>query len=148
MAKAHAFTTTDLRNLGYVEQPDGSWAKQSTPKPAAHPVAGLDAAKHGKQARALDGKAQAPRRRKARRSPGVGGSVRYIVTLIAHITTAMDYSDNLPTSLKPIQDEIADYLGIDDGDGSVRWQYGQVETRGKTGVIVRIEEPEANFVSS
>ena len=142
MTKRHAFTTDDLAKLGYVEQPDGTWARQTAPKPAAHSVAGLDADKHRKQARALAAPTQTQRRRKARRSPGVGGSVRYIVTMIAHVTTAMDYSDNLPTSLKPVQDEIADALGIDDGDGSVRWQYGQVETRGRTGVIVRIEEPE------
>lgn len=144
MKKRHAVTENDLREWGFVEQPDGTWAKQPAAKPATATVDRLDAGKHRKQARALDKKTQAPRRRKTRRSPGVGGSVRYIVTMIAHITTAMDYSDNLPTSLKPVQDEIADALGIDDGDGSVRWQYGQVETRGQTGVIVRIEEPNTN----
>ncbi|MDP0495077.1 MAG: hypothetical protein Q7Q73_02605 [Verrucomicrobiota bacterium JB024] len=137
MSKRQAVTAETLREWGYYEQADGTWSKQ--PGAAGADVGGLDAQKHGQPARALDQAKPKKRRGKVRRAPGVGGSIRYVVTLIAHVQTAMDYSDNLPNSLKPVQDEIAELLGVDDGDGSVRWQYGQVETRGETGVSVKIE---------
>lgn len=38
-----------------------------------------------------------------------------------------------------MRDAVAAWLGIDDGDPRVRWEYGQVETRGAQGVLVKIE---------
>lgn len=47
--------------------------------------------------------------------------------------------DNLRPALKSIRDGIADALGIDDGDPSVRWEYAQARCkRGDEGVRVRI----------
>jgi hypothetical protein len=68
------------------------------------------------------------------------GSVAVIVTLIACVGRELD-SDNLQGSLKPLRDAIAAELGLDDGDKRIRWQYGQIESRGQPGVIVKIETP-------
>jgi len=38
-----------------------------------------------------------------------------------------------------LRDAVASALRVDDGDERTRWQYGQVETRGETGVVVCIE---------
>ena len=37
----------------------------------------------------------------------------------------LDAHDNLPGSLKPMVDGIADWLGIDDRDDRVEWRYSQ-----------------------
>lgn len=57
--------------------------------------------------------------------------------MIAHIPTMMD-GDNLANALKPVRDEIADWIGVDDGDSRIRWEVGQVETRGAIGVAIII----------
>jgi hypothetical protein len=131
------FTPERLRELGYVKQPDGSWAKQ-----ASADLAGLATDQQRQQARALERKTQTTRRRKAG-SPQ--GNIRdraacVTVTMTAHIPTRMD-GDNLANALKPVRDEIADWLGADDADGRIRWECGQVETRGAVGVCVSICHP-------
>jgi hypothetical protein len=60
------------------------------------------------------------------------------VTLTAYLARRVDL-DNLAGALKPLQDAVAGWLGIDDGDERLRWEYGQVETRGAEGVTVKIE---------
>ena len=127
------FTPERLRELGYVELPDGSWAKA----PAS--VGRLETDQHGQQARALERKTQTSRRRKAG-SPQ--GNIRdraavVTVTMTAHLPVRMD-GDNLANALKPVRDEIADWLGVDDADGRVRWECGQVETRAESGVCVKV----------
>lgn len=59
------------------------------------------------------------------------------VTLTAYLPRRMD-PDNLGTSLKPLQDAISDWLKLDDGDPRLRWEYGQVETRGAKGVLIAV----------
>lgn len=91
----------------------------SQPKPAPAP--------------ALDG--QHPKRQ--RRQKGVAACCR--VVLVAALRRELD-TDNLQGSLKPLRDQIAQWLGVDDADSRVTWEYGQVLIKGKPGVIVRIEQ--------
>lgn len=63
---------------------------------------------------------------------------RVRVTLVAFRSRQLD-SDNLIGGLKPLRDAIACYLGIDDADKFIDWEYGQVSTQGETGVTVKIE---------
>jgi hypothetical protein len=48
-------------------------------------------------------------------------------------------SDNLVGGLKPLRDAIAAWLGLDDRDDTVAWEYHQVVTRGGEGVAVKLE---------
>lgn len=90
---------------------------------------------HRQPARALVQNSQA-------QQVGQGSLVRRVrvrVCLVAAVPRRLD-SDNLATSMKALQDAIADYLGIDDGDEDrIRWEYGQIETRSTPGVIVKLE---------
>lgn len=73
------------------------------------------------------------------KTPQVGkGSVGVLVTLIAYRRRLLD-DDNNCASFKALRDAVARTLGVDDRDGRVVWRYGQVETRGEEGVVVRIE---------
>jgi hypothetical protein len=69
------------------------------------------------------------------RSPG---RIEISVVLVAILGRPMD-DDNLVGSFKPLRDLIAEELGIDDGDERIRFSYGQVQSRGTQGVIVRVE---------
>lgn len=51
---------------------------------------------------------------------------------------ALDAHDNLPSSQKNVCDEIAKWLGIDDSDPRIQWQYSQ-EKSGKGDYGIRIE---------
>lgn len=126
------FTPERLRDLGYIELPDGSWSKRPTVA-----VGAVATDQQRQQARALDGKTRKARRGKA---GGAKSNIRdraaeITCTMTAHLPTRMD-GDNLANALKPVRDEIADWLGVDDADGRVRWECGQVETRGAVGVCV------------
>lgn len=97
-------------------------------------VGALDPPVHREPARALvSGKPEKPRGR-GRLPKGADVTV----TLCAYLWRRLD-PDNLGHALKPIQDAIAAWLGLDDGDPRLRWEYGQVETRGAQGVAVKIE---------
>jgi hypothetical protein len=61
-----------------------------------------------------------------------------VCTLVAHRKRLLD-DDNCVGSLKPLRDGISQSLGVDDGDKGFRWQYGQVQTKGRQGVVVTIE---------
>jgi len=76
----------------------------------------------------------------AQRQPRSKGSLGFCVTLISCRRRLVDEHDNLRHGLKPICDCVAYALGLDDADPRVRWQYGQVVTRGEQGVMVRIEQ--------
>lgn len=93
----------------------------------------LDAGQHSKPARALVGKAPTKRRSRARTQAGPEICIR----LVAYVVRRMD-DDNLAHAFKPLRDAIATDLGIDDGDPRLRWEYGQLETRGRTGCTVSI----------
>lgn len=75
----------------------------------------------------------------SRPSPSRTRRLACIVTLIRIGGRRLD-PDNLATSFKPLQDAIAETLGIDDGDSRIEWQYRQIQ-RGKaeSGCIVKIE---------
>lgn len=60
-----------------------------------------------------------------------------IVTLTCYVPRYFD-SDNATISTKAIRDEIADWLGVDDGDRRVLWEVDQTLTRGRPGVCVAI----------
>lgn len=130
------FNYEDLRAKGYVENEDGSWARPGT----NHPVARLEAVKHGKQRGALDGRAQTQQGRKKGGRRGYKGrsAPEVTVTMVSHVKCFLD-GDNAINALKPVRDALADWLAVDDGDGRIRWQYGQVETRGREGVCVVVE---------
>lgn len=66
---------------------------------------------------------------------GLGGRIE--VGLIAATHRRLD-SDNLAAGFKPLRDAIARYLGTDDNDDAVEWQYGQVRCSGDEGTIVTI----------
>lgn len=129
------FTPQRLRELGYVEMPDGSWAR----KPANDAVDSLEASFDSKPKGALDPAVKTRPKRKIRRPKG---NIRdrapvLTVTMTAHIPIRMD-GDNLANALKPVRDELAAWLGVDDADGRIRWECGQVETRGAVGVCVTL----------
>lgn len=130
----HVTTTADLKRWGYVEQPDGTWKKPDSTMDR------LEAGKHAKQEGALDQGAQKKRCRKTGRkgSNRKRQPAQITVTMVAHIPRYFD-DDNLANALKPVRDEVADWLGVDDGDGRIRWECGQVETRGKIGVSIKVE---------
>jgi len=68
----------------------------------------------------------------------VADGPRVRVTLLAFRRRLQD-SDNSIASMKPLRDEIAHWLGLDDADTRIAWEYGQQATRGSEGVAVRIE---------
>lgn len=120
---------SELIQKGFVRQTDGSWSKPSAslgnsvrpmaasqPKPVA--------------ARSLEsGKPKRERRQ---------GRVELVVTLVTCRKRELDDDGNV-AALKPLRDAIADSLGFDDGDKRIRWEYGQIESRGQHGVLVKIE---------
>ena len=80
--------------------------------------------------KALDGNRPKHKRRKGRQP--------ICVTLVASRRTILD-DDNNVGALKPLRDAIARSLMLDDGDARIRWEYGQCESKGTEGVMVRIE---------
>ena len=63
------------------------------------------------------------------------------VTFIRRSARVMD-DDNLRMAMKAIRDTIAELLGVDDGDPSVRWEYAQEPGRGGARVTVRLAGPQ------
>ena len=86
--------------------------------------------------RALDGKSSG-------RQAGGHGMDRhgpYVrVALISFRARELD-RDNLIGGLKPLRDAIARWLGLDDSDRVIEWEYGQQVTKGRHGTAVRIEK--------
>lgn len=66
------------------------------------------------------------------------GPKSVVISLVSYRRTRLD-NDNLAASFKPLQDCIAATLGVDDADERLRWEYGQIETRGQQGTMVKIE---------
>lgn len=68
-------------------------------------------------------------------------SLGYRVTLVQCRRRMLDSHDNMRTAVKPLVDAITETLGFkSDDDPRLKWEYGQCETRGSEGVIVRVEE--------
>lgn len=63
---------------------------------------------------------------------------RLVVSLIGLRRRTLD-DDNFNGACKHLRDAIAASLGIDDGDKRLCWQYQQLQTKGREGVLVRIE---------
>ena len=64
-----------------------------------------------------------------------------IVCLTRHSSGTLDAHDNLPSAFKHIADKLAAWMGVDDGDGQVRWTYEQSKCkRGLTWATVEILE--------
>jgi hypothetical protein len=63
---------------------------------------------------------------------------RVVVSLLALRRRPLD-PDNNAASFKALQDAIAETIGLDDGDPRFNWQYQQMHSFGKEGVIVHIE---------
>lgn len=61
------------------------------------------------------------------------------ITLCSHRRRLLDSHDNLRSSTKPLVDAIAKTIGLDDADPRIKWQYHQLETKGREGVVVTIE---------
>lgn len=70
--------------------------------------------------------------------PQTGRRRRLVVSLIALRRRPLD-PDNNAASFKALQDAIAASLGLDDGDARLVWQYQQMHTFGREGVLVRLE---------
>lgn len=76
---------------------------------------------------------QGPKARRSRQR-----RLAVVVTLVSFRRGRLD-PDSLAASTKAIQDAVAASLGVDDGDPRLRWQYEQVRTEGRTGVLVIVE---------
>lgn len=74
---------------------------------------------------------------KARRSGKVCVALR--VTFVRFSSHLLD-DDNLQAAYKGLRDGVAKSFGIDDADKRIRFEYGQCETRGATGTVVKIEQ--------
>ena len=68
------------------------------------------------------------------------------VQLTAWLNRAFDGHDNLRASLKPVVDEIAALLGLDDGDPRVRWCYAQGLTEDTPCISVTVRALQKNRV--
>lgn len=68
------------------------------------------------------------------------GKPAFLVVTIARVAPRKLDSDNLASSAKAVRDGVADWLGLDDGDERLDWQYEQ--RRGEPGeyaVEIRLE---------
>lgn len=78
-----------------------------------------------------------------REAPGshpaqAGSPRRVVVSLIALRRRPLD-PDNNAASFKALQDAIAETLGLPDGNPVFTWQYQQMHSFGREGVLVQIE---------
>lgn len=63
-----------------------------------------------------------------------------VVVLTRYSSGTLDEHDNLPSAFKHVVDELADWIGVNDGDKEkVRWMYAQSKVkRGKTWITVEV----------
>jgi len=64
--------------------------------------------------------------------------IRFTITLTRIGGRTLD-TDNLGSALKATRDGVADWLGIDDGDKRLTWQYGQEPKKRKQPPGVRVD---------
>lgn len=93
------------------------------------PVAAVE-----REPRAKDALVKVSRPQRRRR-----GRVEVLVTIIVFRARCLDDDNSASGGTKALRDAIAASLGYDDGDSRIRFQYGQCQTAGATGCIVRIE---------
>jgi len=89
---------------------------------------------HGGGALERKGAPQGPGRGRVAR----GGPVLRVALISCRRRIVTD-GDNFRTGYKELRDCIARWFGLDDEDGTIVWEYGQHETRGRQETIVRIE---------
>jgi predicted Fe-S protein YdhL (DUF1289 family) len=92
----------------------------------------------GKQdsAPALDGK---PRRGTKSQDSLAGSRPEFRVCIISCRFRIQD-GDNNGAGCKALRDVIAQWLGLDDAERFILWEYSQIETRGPEGTIVKINQ--------
>lgn len=78
-------------------------------------------------------------KRQAGARGGRRGDRRPAVTIVSFRRRLISDQDNLVAGAKALRDAIARWLNVDDADRVVRWEYGQVQTAGEEGTVVRIE---------
>ena len=132
------FDEQSLAAKGYVRSPSGGWHKPATK--SNHAVGAgarkIDAEPTG----ALGSKKEADRPRKSggTKSTRRKRAAEWIVSLTCYVPRYFD-SDNATAATKAIRDELADWLGVDDGDHRIMWEVDQCLTRGTPGVCVKIQ---------
>lgn len=70
---------------------------------------------------------------------GSEAGVQVRITLVAYRRRLLDDHDAVAYACKPLADEIAERLGVDDNDKRLVWEYHQIKTSGSTGTAVKIE---------
>ena len=73
------------------------------------------------------------------RKPKGKGRVAVRCSIIVCCHKLYDDDNSISGGTKALRDAIAESVGLDDGDKRIRWHYGQLQTSGEQGVIVRIE---------
>lgn len=67
--------------------------------------------------------------------------VEYSVAVVAFRRRLLDKHDNLASACKPLTDRITEWLGFDtDNHPRLHWEFLQHETRGRVGVVVKIDK--------
>ncbi|MCZ7635713.1 MAG: hypothetical protein M5U12_06525 [Verrucomicrobia bacterium] len=125
-------TRAQLEALGYVEVHPGTWARPDRrlgrlPAALAEPAPG--------------GPLEPKPPQRCSRTTGLGACgrrYRPTVTLVVHRRRLLPDGDNLVAGCKHLRDAIAAWLGLDDADAQVAWEYAQVATGGAEGVVVSI----------
>lgn len=67
------------------------------------------------------------------------GPAALVITMTRQGGRKMD-SDNLAGSFKAVRDALAKWLGRDDGDESLRWEYRQCPGKGAKGITIEVAE--------
>lgn len=85
-----------------------------------------------------------PDGRSAGQDRGVESAARGVgfrVVLIQCRRRLLDEHDSMRFAVKPLVDAITSWLGFaHDNDPRLRWEYGQCQTQGEEGTIVKVEE--------
>lgn len=126
---AHLYTgaAPDLRGLpGAVAEPNRHHVARSADRGEAKSQTGMD------------GRGRTRDRDGARAAARTGPGVRVHLISFRRAGTPLD-RDNLIGGAKQIRDQIARWLGLDDNERFIAWEYSQCETRGRKGLAVQIE---------
>jgi hypothetical protein len=122
-------TTFDLQNQGWEKQSDGSYAKTKTNRAFVGQLPHTEP-QHS-EIQALAGRS--PPKTGCRKAMG-----RVCVQIISLRKRLID-DDNLIGGAKPLRDQIAKSLGLDDGDPRLVFEYSQIKMRANCGthIIIR-----------
>lgn len=132
-----------LKAEGWSENADGSWSKRGVvaglcpAQPERDPQCSVKGSVQNESAGAGGVGQRASRRASLSVRRNCGPVVA--VTFVVFVRRLRD-DDNLIGGLKVLRDAVAFSLGVDDADPRVLWQCRQIETRGRVGMLVRIEE--------